>query len=231
MPIFLAKQTLKEAIERLGESSAQSSLGDFLIFKRALQIRRAESGDHVEGITSVVTGLTSGHFVQAIRDLALRLPRTGGSIDETENPYFVPFGAARAPDRGYRTKKFPSNGPSDTVSRWQSRSKPPLVLVPDTRPKAYAFTPRSQQDLVNFFIKGASIGAPVLPRLLDAAIWRFRFTDLADRFGGQPTAEQLERGFVADIGLTDVEQKALFSNELGEPFDDAGVTAHTEVTQ
>jgi hypothetical protein len=231
MPIYLAKQTLKEAVERLSRSSAQSSLGDYLIFKRALQIRREQSGSDAGQVTSVVTGLMSDHFVRAIRELALRLPIDGSVNEELENPYFVPFGAAREKHRGYRGSKFPSNGSSDTVGRWQSRPNPPIVLVPDTSPKEFRFEPRDRDGLVNFFIKGAKTGVSVnLPRLLDAAIWWFRFIDLEDRFGAQPTVEQLERAFMKDLGLTETEQMSLFSN-ISHTLLDTGESTDVEAMQ
>jgi hypothetical protein len=50
-----------------------------------------------------------------------------------------------------------------------------------------------------------------IPALLDIAIWWYRFTDLEAYFGGgQPTPEQLCRGFIDDFQLTDVEISALF---------------------
>lgn len=179
MPLFLSEQTLRDAVTRLGISSSAASLGDFLVFKRALKIGRdiaTEVGSPEPN--SVVTGTLSPAFMQAHIDLGLRVPphrvlRTfeDGNLVESmrslvtgkrgneakrqdpslKTPYFVPFGARRDNSLGYRQSKWPSNGPSDTVNRWQSRSSRPLVVIPDSSPKEYAFEARTERELSTFF--------------------------------------------------------------------------------
>ncbi|UGY92791.1 hypothetical protein [Streptomyces gobiensis] len=215
MPIYLSKTALKEAVRRLGESSAAARLGDFLVFKRALEIKKVEvqGQDSATEPTDVVTGTKSQHFVQAIEQLTLCHPDLGAG-GEAENPYFVPFGATREKNRGYRSHKYPSNGSSDTVSRWQSQSAtPPLKLVPGTSPKAFRFEERSKQELESFFIvKGAQGNfSGERPRILDTAIWWFRFTDLEERFQREPTEEELIDAAITDLGLNDAELDALFT--------------------
>ncbi|MEU9397353.1 hypothetical protein AB0D86_46140 [Streptomyces sp. NPDC048324] len=216
MPIYLSKSDLKESVRRLGESSAASRLGDFLVFKRALEIRKLEAQAGGPEPTDVVTGTKSPHFVRAIRELT----SCHSDLEEevkAGNPYFVPFGAMREDSRGYRSHKYPSNGPSDTASRWQSRATPPFKLVPGTSPKAFRFEERSKQELVSFFIvKNAQAHfSGERPRILDTAMWWFRFTDLEERFQHEPTEEELINAAIADLGLNDAELHALFtaSNE------------------
>lgn len=229
MPRFLSQQTLKGAVKRLAASEAASSLADYLIFKRAL--KRLSDEAQQEGAAPatqpphVVTGMRSKAFVGAINELTARLPFQGDEvITDVDNPYYVPFGADRDATRGYRTKKFPSNGSSDTVSRWQSRSLKPLALVPDTSPKAYRLERRSAQELKSFFLReGAGSSSGQRPRLLDLAIWWFRFTDLAQRFQTEVTAETLTGAVIADFALNEEEIAGIFSTDNADVAeDDAG---------
>lgn len=216
MPLYLSQQTLKEAVDRLAVAAVQSSLVDYLIFKRALKIAQDEARENQEPVPkAVVTGTKARPFVQAIEELTLRIPLERVNPESTKNPYYVPFGSKRDKTLGYRTKKFPSNGPSDTVSRWQSRSARPLVLVPGTSPKAYRFERRTGRELEEFFIvKGASDHfSGVKPRIHDTAIWWLRFDDLEEIFGGEPTITQMVEFFNEYHDLSDEEVSALFTDE------------------
>ncbi len=239
MPQFLSQQTLKGAVKRLAASEAASSLADYLIFKRAL--KRLNDEAHQEGATPiaapphVVTGMRSKVFVGAINELTSRLPSQGDEvITNVDNPYYVPFGADRDATRGYRTKKFPSNGSSDTVSRWQSRSLRPLALVPDTSPKAYRLERRSAQELESFFLReGAGSSSGQRPRLLDMAIWWFRFTDLAQHFQTDVTPETLISAVITDFALNEEEIAGIFSTDSADVAEndagDAGIDDELEL--
>ncbi|MEV4838624.1 hypothetical protein AB0K05_29265 [Nonomuraea sp. NPDC049486] len=215
MTTYISRSTLTQAVRRLGISSSQSSLGDYLIFKRAIVIKMNSPEVDDSYRNAVTTGLRSESYIQAIDELALRRPGT----KEDDNPYFVPFGATRDTTRGYRTKKFPSNGPSDTVGRWQSRSSaPPLVLVPGRKPKTYAIVERSAQELRTFFIvKHAQNNfSGHRPHLLDLAIWWFRSTDLEPRMGGAPSPAKLMEAVTDDLRLSAIEVEALFETDLDD---------------
>jgi hypothetical protein len=247
MPLYLSQQTLKEAISRLGTSSAQSSYGDYLVFKRALKLTHTTASGNGETMPNmVVTGTASEPFLQAHIDVGLRVPEEHILRSVGENtliacmqaligkrreqslahdpslaqPYFVPFGAQRDSNRGYRKAKWPSNGPSDTVSRWQSRGVSPFVLVRGTSPKAYRYDQRTEKELEDFFLtKNTSDSfSSRKPHLLDAAIWWFRFIDLETRFRNEPAPEQLIRAYIEEIGLTDTEISALFTQEASNNF-------------
>lgn len=213
MPLYLSQQTLREALDRLGTCAATSSLADYLIFKRALKITAdaAKSTGSPEP-DSVLTGTKATAFVQAIEEFTLRVPRGSADPKDVENPYYLPFGSKRDGTLGYRTLKFPSNGSSDTVSRWQSRSARPLTLVPNSSPKKYKFEQRTKKELEEFFgVKGAAEHfSGEKPLLLDTAVWWFRFTDLEAYFGGEPTSKQLTQAFTSELNLNDVEIAALF---------------------
>jgi hypothetical protein len=138
-----------------------------------------------------VTGLRSQPFIRAIEELTRRLPAAAEHPGIIDNPYYVPFGSLRDTTYGYRKPKFPSNGPSDTVGRWQSRSpRRPLVQVLNKSPKEFAVEPRTKEALEDFFlVKSAQEHfSGEKPRLLDTALWWFRFTDLDERIGHQPAS-------------------------------------------
>ena len=240
MTTYLSKQTLKEAIGRLGICSAQASLGDYLVFKRALQIARSTTIRSGVGDT-VVTGIRSESFLSAHIDVGLWVPpqrvldevgeptlvacmqklvgQRGAHAREHDpslaTPYFVPFGARRDSSLGYRQAKWPSNGPADTVGRWQRRSGKPIVLIEDTSPMEYRFEPRSARELADFFIvKGAQDHfSGEKARLLDTAIWWLRFTDLEQRFGSEPQPDELTAALITDLDLTTTEISAFFHAE------------------
>lgn len=244
MTLHLSEESLRKAVGRLAVSSAEARLGDYLVFKRALKVRRNTAEDDIEPVPHiVVTGTRSTHFMQAHIDLGLWVPPTrvktaldcddlvtgmqtlitGGQDGKARDsallsPYYVPFGARRDCSLGYRQSKWPSNGPSDTVNRWQSRSTTPLVFVPDTSPKKYSFEARSESQLADFFTSsGASEHfSGERPRLLDTAIWWFRRTDLEERFRSEPTEEDLVVAFIGDLELGESEILGLFHQEQRE---------------
>jgi len=208
MALYLNAKTLSTAVKRLAMSLAKPTLSDYLIFKRALVLARraAKSGATP---AAVETGTTNKSFQDAITDLTA-CDIQGGSW--TGPPHFSPFGAERDLGAGYKSKKYRSNGPSDTVGRWQSRAGTPLKLVPDTSPKQFTFEPRSLEELRDFFITSSGGG---LPTLFDAACWLFRHTDFHPMLGGaQPTAVQLVDEFKEELGLEGNEVKALFVTQL-----------------
>ncbi|SFT92660.1 hypothetical protein SAMN04487904_113118 [Actinopolyspora lacussalsi subsp. righensis] len=213
MPLYIAKHSLKKAVDRLGTSAASANLGDYLIFKRALQNRIAEARYSAQPAPeTVVTGTRSSHYTTAINEFALWVIDIPPS--DVDNPYFIPFGSTRDKTRGYRSAKFPSNGSSDTVSRWQQRSRAPLLSVPNTKPKEYYFANPKAHDLESFFMPSASSDSSEnKPQILDSAIWWFRSTDLYTIFDHNPTDEEVTNKFIDDTGLNDNEIRALFSSD------------------
>lgn len=199
---YLSPATIKEAVDRLGASRAQSILLDYLIFKRAQLIAE----DHG---APVVTGTRSEPYVAAIDELS-----RVASPTESELPYFSPFGARRDRGRGYKSKKYPSNGPSDTVSRWQSRPDRPIDFVPDTSPKQFLPVSRSASELEGFLLVAArSSGPSDKPRLSDLAAWCHRGADVSALVTeGVVPVVQLIESTVADLGLTTVEIEGLFDS-------------------
>lgn len=211
---YLSPVTIRAAVDRLGVSRGQSILIDYLVFKRALVID-ASTG-------TVVTGTKAAPYNQAINELsAVADPAS------SERPYFLPPGARRDNGRGYRTKKYPSNGPSDTASRWQSKNDRPVELVDGTSPKEFRPIARNASELSSFFLIAEAPTAPDKPRLIDLAIWYYRTTDLEQL---DPVSDQIADALIeqtrAELGITDVEVDALF---LHEPTFDAGIATESSV--
>lgn len=206
MTAYLSRETIKGAVERLGLSRGQSALTDYLVFKRALVLAN-ESATNAP-ITSVVTGTKSEPYVRAIEELA--------RVDDVDDrPFFSPFGARRDTGRGYKSKKYPSNGPSDTVSRWAARPARPLELVPDTSPKEFAPIDRTADELEAFLlIEGTPANCSgEKPNLLDLAIWLHRDTPVEES-----NLEDGAAGLVAEtksaLGLGAAELDGLFDTDL-----------------
>lgn len=149
MPLYLAADLLKGAVDRLRTSRAQSRLLDYLVFRRALV-----NSDGPDG--QVVTGMGSKPFQRAINEWA-RIRQDG----EAAHIFFNPFGTATASDNGFRTKKFLSNGPSDTVSSWgTSMTAPPFVRVPGSSPMAFTFVSVTAADLEKEFLRATGSVEP-----------------------------------------------------------------------
>lgn len=209
MTSYLSPATIKAAVDNLGKSRAQTSLLDFLIFKRALLI--TTDG---EAPATVTTGTKSPPYVAAVDELS-----GVAAAADSELAYFLPFGARRDPGRGYRSKKYPSNGPSDTASRWQSRPAHPVELIPDTKPKEFAPVARTADELEAFLlVTERAPDAVGKPRLVDLAVWYHRRTDVdAITSEGVLDVEALVAQTVDALGLTDAEIAGLFdATELAE---------------
>lgn len=209
MTLYLSPATIKSAVNRLGESRAQSALVDYLIFKRTLVLENEVADGEV--VTEVVTGTKSDRFVEAIVQLT-------GVADpgDSSRPYFSPFGARRDKGRGYKSQKYPSNGSSDTVSRWGTRPERPLEVVSGTSPKRFVVVPRTADELAGFFlIEGAPANCSGMkPYLGDLAIWWLRDDVVADDPDAAPGVEDLVGRAVADLGLNATEIEGLFETEL-----------------
>jgi hypothetical protein len=192
-----------ESLGRLQQCAAQSRLCEFLIGLRTLTL---SDGDHVQ------VGESIPQFVRALNELTACEPE-GVQTTFDGQPYISPFGTARG--RAYKGPRYPSNGPSNTMHGWATQEDRPFDIITDTRPKGIRRRAVTQDQLRRFFLlKGADLDNR--PRLLDAAVWYFRATDLDERIGAEPTEEQLAAAFVADIGLTSDDVAALFvSKEPG----------------
>lgn len=206
MALYLAPDLIKHAVDRLRASRAQPKLLDYLIFRRALVNSGGPSAQ-------VVTGMASQPFQQAIREWARVRP------DSKPAPHFFnPFGSASATDNGFRSDKYPSNGPSDTASGWAaSLASPPFVAVAGSSPRAFTFVAIPGSELEKAFLRaeGTDPDKNKKPRLADTAIWWLRERDL-ETLGLTDQAElsDLIATLRSELGLSNDEESALFDATL-----------------
>ena len=208
MTVYLSRETIRPAVERLGQSRAISALTDYLVFKRALI--RANKTANGEPVETVVTGLRASDYVAAVDELTR-------VAEGDDRPYFSPFGARRDAGRGYKSRKYPSNGPSDTVSRWASRPSRPLQYVSDTSPKEFELIPRSADELEEFFLIEESNAncSGDKPLLVDLAIWLHRAKAVSEDELADAGAGLVGRAVVA-LELTTDEINGLFNDDIDD---------------
>jgi hypothetical protein len=205
---YLPAELIKGSVTRLGGSRAQSRLLEYLIFKRAWIL----SGG---GTARVVTGTKSDSFQRAIQEWA-----SVGQNDSGDERFFNPISAVTDKTGGYRTFKYASNGPSDTISGWQgSFENPPFLFVKGTSPKEYTYAPTPIDELQKIFLRAESLdpAANRKPGLADIAVWWFRSRELEDldtNYEIEP--EILVNALREEVGLEDAEIEALF--ELSQPL-------------
>jgi hypothetical protein len=225
MSLFISAERLSEAVERLQRSAAKSRLIDYLILRRALVLGAGAGVERAAMLEGQVTlSMRDEAFMQAMYELAAsaRTPTVDGSAPSTVydlevlaqtadlgwqgQPYFQVLGTAGETEHGYRTKKYRSNGTADTVTKSVFVQKALVELVPNTRPRAIRLGPGNTPEV----LAEAFLGSGDKPRIEDLAVWWHRSTDVAERFGGEPTIDQLVEATMHDLGLTPDEVAALF---------------------
>src|SRR6266566_2316530 len=206
MPKFISASRLKQAVERLGNSSAHQRFADFLVLKRAL--RRIELEKSVKRKGAVVLSLNNRDFTGAIDDVMAWSTGASDEATDLEFPYINVFGTALHEDLGYRSDKFPSNGTAVTVASPPWRRVTDLL---DERPRAIQFKQGYVSLLGSFFLTKDGDR----PKLIDAALWYFRGQDISAHVGkkANDTARHLVAPFVDACGLT--------RDEIGRLFDPA----------
>ncbi|WP_131820951.1 hypothetical protein [Mycobacterium intracellulare] len=139
-------------------------------------------------------------FIQAIEEFTLWDATMEGT------PYYNPFGR----DADYKRPKFRSNGPSNTIADWASQANKPFEIL-NTRPKSIKRRALSVTQLRAFLIQRRLEADR--PRLIDAAVWFYRTTNLENDDGTVPDRRGLEARFVRDVGLSGEDVEALFRLE------------------
>lgn len=191
---FVSAEYLQEAVTRLGQSRARPGLCDFLVLKCAMAL----------GDGTVTLSLKDEVFMQGVRRLALAVPEGAQAV--TPEPFFNPFGASREIKQGWRTKKYPSNGPPDTVSgpNWNR-----VIDVLSQGPRRVQF----KSDYIDH-LPGVVVGSDGdFPKELDIAAWFFRFEDVEQRVGTSQDETALVQAFVLDVALTPAERTVIFGAE------------------
>jgi hypothetical protein len=192
MPLYLSADVLSGAVERLASSRARPSLCDFLILKNAMA---------AAGRPTVTLSLKDEIYMESVDRLALASP--SGSDTATPEPYFNPFGGARENKHGWRTVKYPSNGPPDTVNGPSWR---PITEIVSQGPRVIRLRQGYEEHLNAIVLQ---IGGEA-PSILDAAAWFFRFDDIQESVVESPDEESIVQAFAAAVGLTLTERQILF---------------------
>lgn len=203
MPTYLANEDIRRAVDNLGESSARARMCEFLIGVRTLTLAGADE---------IAIAESTPEFIQALEEFTLWAPPD----NTADSPYFNPFGS----QAGFKSRKFRSNGPSNTIHGWATQADSPFEII-NTRPKSIKRRLLSPTQLRTFFLIRSRKEAE-RPRLLDAAVWFYRSVDLEGADGAAPDRAALEGKFVDEVGLNDADIAALF--RLEEEDTDADTT-------
>lgn len=108
MPTYLTPHRIAVAIERLSESRAKrSALFDFLVVKRTLAL----SGQPAVAITE-----TAPQFIQALDELGACGEYQGTRVTPDDKYYLNVFAVREKGKRGYRRKRYRSNGTNSTIA-------------------------------------------------------------------------------------------------------------------
>ncbi|MDN5699483.1 MAG: hypothetical protein L0G85_04090 [Kocuria sp.] len=216
MAQFLSESEIRHAVDQLGRSSVKGRLCELLIGLRVLKLVGADQSAVAESVPE---------YLQAVHEF------TRWTDDENvDSPYFNPFGGQAA----YKSKKFVSNGPSNTMHGWATQPDSPFEII-NTRPKEIRRRTLSPQQLRAFVIAGKR--EDERPRLIDAAVWFYRATDFDatewqyDAIQIQQLGERvfdregLEVRFMEDLALDSTVTNALFRLEADDGPEDAAPVA------
>lgn len=199
MAVFLSTSVIRLAVNRLKLSSAQRRICDYLIGMRTLKLGKQEKMPIAESCPE---------FIQALEEFTM------WTKEPTEaTPYFNPFGS----QADFRSRKFRSNGPSNTMHGWATQTDSPFEIHND-RPKQISIREVEVEQLQSFLL--LKNGKPQRPRLIDVAIWFYRSTDLSKFQVSSVTREFLEERFCEDVGLDEATANALFRFEVEDNSDE-----------
>lgn len=199
MSLFLTEESIRHAVGQLRRSSARARLCEFLIGLRTLKLSGADQAPVAESVPE---------YLQAVHEF------TRWTEDDTvDSPYFNPFGS----QAGYKSKKFPSNGPSNTMHGWATQADSPFEII-HARPKEIRRRQLSTKQLRAFTILGKRDDER--PRLIDVAVWFYRSTDFSR---GEGAYDAVEVQQLAERTLDREGLESRFMDDLGLEADDAWV--------
>jgi hypothetical protein len=191
MARYITAESLAEAVSRLAASNARPSLCDFLIVKHAM----------TQGDGTVSLSLADETYMSSVQAFA----RVLTNPDEVAlPPFFNPFGTMREARRGWRTEKYPSNGPPDTVNGpgWKR-----VIDVLSEGPRRVRLT----SDYLDHLPKVISKAGGPRPSIEDSALWYYRSKDIKSVVGRvEAPLYDLVQGFVTETGLSSAERAAIF---------------------
>jgi hypothetical protein len=186
--MFVSSDRLQLAVERLGKSCATQRLVDFLILKRAMVLKKGNS---------VALSKNDPFLVDAIKDMMEVRP--GAAEDSSEEfPYINVFGTESHNSKGYRSRKYTSNGTAVTVAGWHD-----LIKISGEKPRFASFKTNVTRGLPSLMLKAHG----EMPLKSDLAVWFYRQTSFSESVESPgDLADYLKN----DLGLTDEEASVLF---------------------
>jgi len=192
--MYLSTDRLQLAVDRLGKSCATQRLVDFLILKRAIVLG---------GQPAVTLSKNDPSLTRAICDL-METHFGASENPQEELPYINIFGTEGHASKGYRSKKYPSNGTAVTVPGWEH-----VIRTSSEKPRVASFKHNYVKHLRPLMLKAHGD----MPLLVDAAVWFYRHQPISDLGAQAAIGRNLIEKFSKDIGLTSDETESLFIDQ------------------
>jgi len=205
---YFRPETIQSAITHLQGSSPRGRLLPYLVGQRTIAL----AGTHSIGVAEGVP-----QYLQAVQELSYWPSNAGSKVD---TPYFNPF---QPNGSSYMSRKFPSNGPGNTLHNWETKAGSPFTVDGTVSPKAIARRDAGdvRADEVRKFLVAGS-GGEQRPRLIDVATWFYRRLDLEELAAGPLTREAVEGRFLQDFDLDQSVARNLFTFADEDPDHVAG---------
>lgn len=202
MAVFLSAKRINTALERLAESRAKNALFDFLIIKRTLAIT---------GEGAALIRETEETFVHALDELGACGNYEGVQVKPDSAFYLNPFFTREKSKRGYRLKRYRSNGTNTNIrgGYW-----PNVIVFDEPAREKVSLRPGYEDHLATLLLNKGKKTDPK-PNLTEVAVWYFRATDVAQFVAGRNSDDErltaLTDEFKKLFGLTTKEIDQLFS--------------------
>jgi hypothetical protein len=204
MAQYITGERVRLAVDRLRQSRAATGMINFLILKRALALNPPD------GFVRLSTKDT--HLQQAIDELSW-WPAT--KDDKADRPFANVFGTLSAKNNGTMSKKYRSNGPSDT---FRKRTWEKVVETKQADESLAAKLTENYREELSRLTLVRDKDRP-LPRLNDAAVWFFRGKDIEKLIGTERSPAAIEKILVMEFckqaNLDKEDCKLLFAPETG----------------
>jgi energy-coupling factor transporter ATP-binding protein EcfA2 len=201
VPVYLSAERISRAIDRLSGSRAKAALFDFLVVKRTFVIK---------GAPAVAITETEPSFIKALDEFGACGEYKGQPVKADEAFYLNPFAAREKGKRGYRRKRYRSNGTNTTIGGTHWR---PVISLGNEDPRKASLAPDYVDHLEALMLKA---GKPDdKPNLTEAAVWYFRQQDVEPVTGASAAPkvrlDALAKEFRKRVGLTSKEVAQLFT--------------------
>ena len=202
--LYISAHRIAQAIASLSASRSKASVFDFLIVKRTLVIK----GDQAVAITE-----TEPTFIQALDEFGACGEHNGQPVKPDEAFYLNPFVTREKGRRGYRRKRYRSNGTNSTIGGTHWRS---VIALSNDEPRKASLAAEYLDYLEPLLLKAGKEGKK--PNLTEIAVWYFRGQDIGLLVDTAATAQvrlkALTQEFRARVGLTNDEIARLFAEAI-----------------